>query len=73
MGTFDLQVTVRGGGFLGQAGAVRNAIANALVKFDPEYKLAMRRIDAMTRDSRVVERKKTGQKKARKKFQWVKR
>ncbi len=70
---FDVSVNVRGGGSSGQAAAVRLGIAKALVDHDAELKSALRTAGFMTRDSRVVERKKPGQKKARKRFQFSKR
>lgn len=70
---FDVNINVRGGGQSGQAQAVRLGIAKALVEQNAEYKSALRTAGFMTRDSRVVERKKPGQKKARKKFQFSKR
>lgn len=72
-GKFDIKVNVRGGGQSGQAQAVRLGIAKALVDHDAELKSALRAAGFMTRDSRVVERKKPGQKKARKRFQFSKR
>lgn len=72
-GKFDIKVNVRGGGQSGQAQAVRLGIAKALVDHDQELKSPLRAAGFMTRDSRVVERKKPGQKKARKKFQFSKR
>lgn len=72
-GKYDIQVNVRGGGVSGQAEAVRLAIAKALVEINGELKSTMRQSGLMTRDSRVVERKKSGQKKARKRFQFSKR
>ncbi|RLN50047.1 hypothetical protein BBJ29_002751 [Phytophthora kernoviae] len=73
IGGFDVYCTVKGGGMTGQAGAVRHGIARALQNYDPEYRPALKKAGLMTRDPRMVERKKPGQKKARKKFQWVKR
>ena len=73
LGRFDVHVNVRGGGRSGQVGAVRHAIARALFEIDPELKPVLRRDGHMTRDDRMVERKKYGQKKARKKFQFSKR
>ncbi len=70
---YDIKVNLTGGGFKGQAEALRLAIARALVKIDPECKSALKAQGFMTRDSRVVERKKPGQPKARKKFQFSKR
>ena len=72
-GKFDIKVNVRGGGQSGQAQAVRLGIAKALVDTNVELKSALRGAGFMTRDSRVVERKKPGQKKARKRFQFSKR
>jgi small subunit ribosomal protein S9 len=72
-GKFDVTVNVRGGGASGQAAAVRLGIAKALVDHNAELKSALRTAGFMTRDSRVVERKKPGQKKARKRFQFSKR
>ena len=70
---FDIKATLNGGGFKGQAEALRLAIARALVTIDEENKPALKAEGFMTRDSRVVERKKPGQPKARKKFQFSKR
>jgi small subunit ribosomal protein S9 len=72
-GKFDISVNVRGGGQSGQAEAVRLGIAKALVDLNAELKPTLRAAGFMTRDSRVVERKKSGQKKARKRFQFSKR
>jgi len=72
-GKFDISVNVRGGGQSGQAQAVRLGIAKALVDHNAELKPTLRTAGFMTRDSRVVERKKPGQKKARKRFQFSKR
>jgi len=72
-GKFDVKVNVAGGGVNGQAGAVRLAIAKAIVELDPELKSALSAKGLMTRDNRMVERKKPGRKKARKKFQFSKR
>ena len=72
-GKFDVVVNVAGGGVKGQAEAVRLAIAKAIVELDPETKPSLRAKGIMTRDDRMVERKKPGQKKARKKFQFSKR
>ena len=72
-GKFDVTVTVAGGGVKGQAEAVRLAIAKAIVELDPEKNPALRAKGIMTRDDRMVERKKPGRKKARKKFQFSKR
>ena len=70
---YDIKVNLKGGGFNGQAGAVRLAIARALVKIDAENKAALRKAGFLTRDARVVERKKPGQPKARRRFQFSKR
>jgi small subunit ribosomal protein S9 len=72
-GQFDVTVNVAGGGVNGQAGAVRLAIAKAIVELDAEKKPSLRAKGIMTRDDRMVERKKPGRKKARKKFQFSKR
>ncbi|SKB69200.1 30S ribosomal protein S9 [Daejeonella lutea] len=73
IGKFNVVVNVAGGGVKGQAEAVRLAIAKAIVELDPEKKPSLRAKGIMTRDDRMVERKKPGQKKARKKFQFSKR
>ncbi|NPA36201.1 MAG: 30S ribosomal protein S9 [Chlorobi bacterium] len=70
---YDIKVNLTGGGFKGQAEALRLAIARALVKIDEENKPKLKAEGFLTRDSRVVERKKPGQPKARKKFQFSKR
>ncbi len=70
---YDINVNVEGGGFTGQAEAIRLAIARALVMVDENNKPALRAKGLMTRDPRMVERKKPGQKKARKRFQFSKR
>ncbi len=70
---YDIRVNLDGGGFKGQAEALRLAIARALVKINPEDKSALRAEGFMTRDARVVERKKPGRPKARKRFQFSKR
>jgi small subunit ribosomal protein S9 len=72
-GTYDLRVRVHGGGVTGQAGAVRHGIARALVDADPELRVALKRQGFLTRDARVVERKKAGLHKARKAPQFSKR
>ena len=71
--SYDILVNVFGGGLTGQADAIKLAIARALCKIDENNKPSLKSHGLLTRDSRVVERKKPGQKKARKKFQWVKR
>ncbi|WP_068475679.1 30S ribosomal protein S9 [Saccharicrinis aurantiacus] len=70
---YDIKVNVYGGGVKGQAEAIRLGISRALVKIDEENKPALKSEGFMTRDARVVERKKPGQPKARKKFQFSKR
>jgi small subunit ribosomal protein S9 len=72
-GSLDLKVNVKGGGQSGQAGAIRLAVARGLVKMDPERKDDLRKSGFLTRDPRMVERKKYGQPKARKRFQFSKR
>ncbi len=70
---FDININVDGGGITGQAEAIRLAIARALVDNAAEDKSVLKKEGFMTRDSRMVERKKPGRKKARRRFQWVKR
>ncbi len=70
---YDIQANLDGGGYKGQAEALRLAIARALVKINPDDKAALRAEGFMTRDPRAVERKKPGQPKARKRFQFSKR
>jgi small subunit ribosomal protein S9 len=70
---YDVKANLTGGGIKGQAEALRLGIARALVKIDPEYKPKLRAEGFMTRDPRAVERKKPGQPKARKRFQFSKR
>ena len=72
-GAYDIVCTVKGGGLSGQAGAVKHGIAQALSKYEPELRLAVKTAGFITRDSRVVERKKYGRAKARKSFQFSKR
>jgi len=72
-GNYDLKVTVKGGGYNGQAEAVRLAISRALCKIDKENRTVLKPEGLLTRDPRMVERKKFGQKKARKKYQFSKR
>ena len=72
-GKFDIKVSVNGGGINGQADAIKLAIARSLCEIDIENRPSLKAEGLLTRDPRVVERKKPGQKKARKKFQWVKR
>ncbi|WP_372766344.1 30S ribosomal protein S9 [Lutibacter sp.] len=71
--SFDIKVTVFGGGITGQAEAIRLAISRVLVELNPENRLILKPEGLLTRDPRMVERKKFGQKKARKKFQFSKR
>jgi small subunit ribosomal protein S9 len=71
--SYDIKVSVFGGGITGQAEAIRLAISRALCEIDPEYRLILKPEGLLTRDPRMVERKKFGQKKARKKFQFSKR
>jgi small subunit ribosomal protein S9 len=72
-GRYDIRVRVHGGGPSGQAGAVRHGIARALVESDPELRVALKREGFLTRDARIVERKKAGLHKARKAPQFSKR
>jgi small subunit ribosomal protein S9 len=72
-GTYDLRVRVHGGGISGQAGAIRHGIARALVEADPELRVPLKRQGFLTRDARIVERKKAGLHKARKAPQFSKR
>lgn len=73
LGQYDVKATLDGGGVSGQAGAVRLAIARALVKVDEGHKKKLREFGLMTRDAREVERKKPGRAGARKRFQFSKR
>ncbi|MEM9097185.1 MAG: 30S ribosomal protein S9 [Pseudomonadota bacterium] len=72
-GQFDVMCTVKGGGLSGQAGAVKHGISKALSLYDPEVRPALKAAGFLTRDSRVVERKKYGKRKARRSFQFSKR
>jgi small subunit ribosomal protein S9 len=72
-GKYDVEVSVKGGGKAGQAGAVRLGIARALVDMNDDFRTTLRSFGLLTRDPRMVERKKYGQKKARKRFQFSKR
>ena len=72
-GQFDVMATVKGGGLSGQAGAVKHGISKALQLYDPSLRGALKAAGFLTRDSRVVERKKFGKAKARKSFQFSKR
>jgi small subunit ribosomal protein S9 len=72
-GSYDVRCTARGGGVSGQAGAIRLGLARALVEMDPNLRSTFRKAGYLTRDPREVERKKYGQPKARKRFQFSKR
>lgn len=72
-GQYNVKATVRGGGTIGQAGALRHAIARALVSLNPALREQLKKEGYLTRDARVKERKKYGQKGARKRFQYSKR
>ena len=72
-GQYDIVATVKGGGLSGQAGAVKHGIAQALSRYEPALRTAVKREGFLTRDSRVVERKKYGRAKARRSFQFSKR
>ena len=72
-GKFDLKVSVRGGGSFGQAGAIRHGITRALMNYDESLRSPLRQAGFVSRDSRVVERKKVGLRKARKRPQFSKR
>ena len=72
-GEFDVVATVKGGGLTGQAGAVKHGISKALQLYDPSLRGALKAAGFLTRDSRVVERKKYGKRKARRSFQFSKR
>lgn len=72
-GQFDVMATVKGGGLSGQAGAVKHGISRALQLWDPSLRPALKAAGFLTRDSRVVERKKFGKRKARRSFQFSKR
>jgi small subunit ribosomal protein S9 len=72
-GRYDASIRVKGGGTTGQAGAIRLGIARSLVTIDDDHRTALRGDGLLTRDPRMVERKKYGQKKARKRFQFSKR
>ena len=71
--SFDTIITVNGGGLSGQAGAIKLAISRALSTIDPKFRPPLKQKGYLTRDSRVVERKKYGRKKARRSFQFSKR
>ncbi len=70
---YDIHCTVKGGGLSGQAGAVRHGISKALTHYEPELRSVLKKGGFLTRDSRVVERKKYGKRKARRSFQFSKR
>ncbi len=72
-GKYDIKVNLKGGGITGQAEALRLAISRALIQIDPEYRPVLKEHGLLKRDPRMVERKKPGQPKARKKFQFSKR
>lgn len=72
-GEFDVQATVKGGGLSGQAGAVKHGISKALQLYEPSLRVPLKAAGFLTRDSRVVERKKYGKRKARRSFQFSKR
>ncbi|MBP0579154.1 30S ribosomal protein S9 [Labrys sp. LIt4] len=72
-GQYDINITVAGGGLSGQAGAVRHGVSKALTYYEPELRSALKKEGFLTRDSRVVERKKYGRAKARRSFQFSKR
>jgi small subunit ribosomal protein S9 len=73
LGKVDITVNVRGGGLSGQAGAIRHGLARALCQFNPEFRGPLKKAGFLTRDARVVERKKYGQPGARRRFQFSKR
>lgn len=72
-GTYDVLVNVHGGGFTGQAGAIRHGVARALLEVDPEYRSTLKRAGYLTRDARMAERKKYGFRSARRRGQFSKR
>ncbi len=72
-GKMDVFVNVDGGGVSGQAGAIKHGISKALLEYNPEFRAVLKRAGFLTRDSRVKERKKYGQKSARARFQYSKR
>lgn len=71
--SYDVSASVKGGGLSGQAGALRHGIAKTLTYYEPELRPGLKKLGLLTRDSRVVERKKYGKKKARRSFQFSKR
>jgi small subunit ribosomal protein S9 len=72
-GNYDVIVNVKGGGVLGQAGAIRHGISRALLIINPEYRIILKKAELLTRDPRMKERKKYGQPGARARFQYSKR
>ena len=72
-GKWDIKINVRGGGSSGQSGAILHGISRAILKVDSDARMSLRKSGFLTRDSRMVERKKSGRPKARKKFQFSKR
>ncbi len=72
-GVYDIHATVKGGGLSGQAGAIRHGISKALTLFDTSFRASLKKVGFLTRDSRVVERKKSGLAKARRSYQFSKR
>jgi small subunit ribosomal protein S9 len=73
IGKYDVIANVRGGGVLGQAGAIRHGISRALITISPDYRIILKKADLLTRDPRMKERKKYGQAAARARFQYSKR
>lgn len=73
VGAYDVLVNVNGGGYAGQAGAIRHGISRALLNVDPDFRASLKRAGLLTRDARMVERKKAGLKKALKASQFSKR
>ncbi len=73
LGKYDIWVNVRGGGVSGQAGAIRHGISRVLASINPEYRIPLKKVDLLTRDPRMKERKKYGQPGARARFQYSKR
>ncbi len=73
MGKVDMTIMVRGGGLSGQAGAIRHGLSRALCELNPEFRPALKKAGFLTRDARVVERKKYGRPGARRRFQYSKR
>lgn len=73
MDTFDIQVSVKGGGNTGQAGAIRHGLTRALMEYDASFRIPLRKAGFVTRDAREIERKKVGLHKARKRPQYSKR